>query len=342
MELPETTLQMPIIRPAEVDRWPRGIAYQDGFKIIGTPLGFGKTKDAKLRFLSSLEERVPRKHERILLHRALLRPLGCEDRNVDALAIDFGRKIRLGRMEIELFPAGLGPGTTQLKISFRDRQILYCGGVRSAKPLFSPPMEIPECDLLLLDFPTAEPRPAAPSRTAKEIAAWLSRMSTSHAAVVACGSKTAALDAFWILRSLDIPISASRNLFELFRRSADVLGNMSGLSRLEQVFPRQGVVLVTQEQWEKSRFRSASLSDRTAYAGPGTGAPEDVTACFRLGEGEDRSGIAGYVKQTGASQIVLGRQCDEGLTDYLTKAGLNVFRVTRPIQIPFPFLSRRQ
>ena len=333
---------MPIIRPAEVDRWPRGIAYQDGFKIIGTPLGFGRTRDAKLRFLSSIEERIPRKHERILLHRALLTPLGCEHRNVDALAIDYGQKIRLGRMEIELFPAGLGPGSTQLKISFRDRQILYCGGIRSAKPLFSPPMEIPQCDLLLLDFPVAESRPTAPSRTTKEVAAWLSRQATSQISVITCGSKTAALDLFWTLRSLDIPVSATRNLFELFRSSADVLGSIAGLSRLEQALPKRGAVIAMQDQWEKSRFRSAVDSSRTAYAGPQASAPEKNAACFRFGEGEDRSGVAGYVKQTGATQVVLGRQCDETLTAYLTKAGLNVFRVTRPIQIPFPFLSRRQ
>ena len=136
-------------------------------------MGFGRAKDAKLRFIASLNERTPRKHERILMNRPLLGAMGCESRNVDVLAVDFGQKIRLGRMEIELFPAGMGLGSAQLKLSYRNRRILYCGGIRLAKPLNSPPCEIPTCDVLLLDVASAPSKLGAPARTAKALYDWL-------------------------------------------------------------------------------------------------------------------------------------------------------------------------
>lgn len=306
-------------------------------------MGFGQARDAKLRFVCSLNERVPRKNERILMHHTLLSAMGCEAQNIDVLAVNFGQKIRLGRMEIELFPAGLGPGSSQLKLSYRNRHIVYCGGIRLAKPLTSPPPEIPTCDVLLLDVTASAPKPGSPNRIAKELSDWLTTATkTNKTAVVLCDLKTAALDVLWVLKSHTARVYAAKPLYDLCRRLAGLLGRPNNLSRLEQTLPKEGILLLPEESWRKSKFFGSFTRDQVASVGAGTFSSEYASQLFRLGESEDRSGLAAYVKQTGATQVVLGQNCDEALLRVLKKDDLNVFRVTHPVQIPFPFLSRRQ
>ncbi len=342
MELSENGVQFPLITPAEPDKWPRGIGYRDGFRIIGTPMGFGRSKDAKLRFVASLNERPPKKHERVLMNRTLLAAMDCETRNIDVLAMDFGQTIRLGRMEIELFPAGLGPGSAQLKLSYRNRRILYCGGIRLAKPLASPPSEVPTCDVLLLDVPASPQRPSAPSRAAKDLAAWLEPATRRGPAALLCSSKTAAIDAAWVFRSLPYKIHAARGLYDLLRHSAPFIGGPPHLLRLGSKPVREGVLLVPEESWQKSAHCDRIAGTQIAQVGSTDNATPPVSASFRLGDGEDRAGLVTYIKQTGAAEVVLGRQCDESLLRLLTKSDINAFRVTHPVQIPFPFFSRRQ
>jgi hypothetical protein len=305
-------------------------------------MGFGRTKDAKLRFISSVNDRPPKKHERVLMHRALVPSMDCETRNVDVLAMDFGQKIRLGRMEIELYPAGLGPGSAQLMITYRNRRILYCGGIRTAKPLASPPSEVPICDVLLMDVAPSIPKPAAPSRAAKDLAGWLETTTRRGPAVLLCGSKSAVLDVAWVLRSLSFKVHAARAVYDLICHSAPVIGMPGDFRRLGKKPVKEGIVLIPEEARSKIDFSTLAPPERIAAVGMDEEPVDGTVVSFRLGDGEDRPGLAAYVKQTGATQIVLGKQCDEAQLSLLKKSGQAAFRVTHPVQIPFPFLSRRQ
>lgn len=274
------------------------------------------------------------------MSRPLFKTMGCVNRSIDVLAVDFGRKIRLGRMEIELFPAGCGPGSAQLKISFYNRQILYCGGVRLTKPLFSPPLEVPRCDVLLLDVSSADAAPMSSSRAARDLSSWLEKTRATGARVIACGSKTAAADVMWVLQSSGLKVHATRGLFEMYRRSSDIFQIQGNMMRLAQTPPVEGVLLVSADTWPKSRFYPLFPEDRVAFAGPKAECPKWAEASFGLGDKEDSRKIADYVQQTGADQLVLGRRCDDRLARRLSKIQADVFRVTRPIQMPFPFFSR--
>ncbi len=337
---PIDSTKLPIIRPIEAERSPRGISYQKGFQIIGTPLGFGNNRDSKLRFISSIEDPPPRKNERILMHRSLVPAIGCQGKSIDVLAIDYEHKIKLGRIEIELFSSGMGIGAAQLRITHQNRRIVYCGGIRSAKPLFSPPITIPECELLLLDFANSASAPPAPSRAGKELVE-LSKTLTSKLFAVISTSCSAALEALWNLRAEEFPIYAEKRLYDMFRRLPDLFGQRRKLFRLTTKLPNCGSVMMMKDKWVNTKFAELFTPSNIIFVGEESSAPNQVKTVLRLGEVEDVLGTISYIKQTGTKQVVLGRNCTESLAERLLKTGIEVHRISHPVQIPLPFFSRR-
>jgi hypothetical protein len=326
-----------IKQPAALDRWPRGVAYNGGFYILGTPIGLGNASKAGLRFVSGLDDPLPKRGRRIVAHRFVSSAIGASQRGLDALSLDFGRVIKLGRMELSLFPAGRGSGSAQFQVAFQENRILYCGGVCLRRPLFAEAAEVPTCDLLLLDAVTTSTRPPAPRRVAPKLLDWVEGvLSRGRLAVVGVGSLPVAFDVMWILRSLHAPIRAQRRLYECFRRIEEFVSFSPGLRRLEQRLPDLGVVLCPAASCAGWRLRGHG-SAATAYAGQESSIPEWAEVAFRLGEGEDRAGMVSYVKQTKATKVALGANCEPGLAHLLAKAGITTYRVTPPEQIPLPF-----
>ncbi len=326
-----------LIQPKAHDRWPRGVACDGGFRILGTPIGFGTAGGASLKFLSHVDEPMPSRGTRVLITPFLSQAIDAEKRGFDVLTLGYGRRIRLGRMDIRLFPSGLGLGASQFEVSFKDRKIVYAGGVRLSRPLFSSPAAFPSCDMLLLDAAPAEPRPPSPKRVSKQIEAWVKEtLSIGRVPLLLAGSITSALDLAQILQQLDIQMRACRPLFEMLRRIESVGYAMPNLTRLEQTWPTAGAVIHFAHLWPKSRF-SAATSMLVAYVGPGRNKPKWANAAFRLGEGEDRPGLVSYVKKTNATQVALGPQCDEATSKLLRNAGFDVYKVQHPKQIPLPF-----
>ncbi|MCP4601357.1 MAG: hypothetical protein GY847_12675 [Proteobacteria bacterium] len=327
-----------LIHPAAIDRWPRGIACEGGFRILGTPIGFGNTRGASLKFLSHMDEAIPERGRRVLCTPFIAAAIGTENRGLDTLTLGYDRKIRLGRMDIRLLPAGLGPGSAQLEVSFRDRRIVFSRGVRLAGTSGAAlAVEIPTCDLLLLDTAPAEPRPPSPKRVSARIVDWVNNtVSAGEVPVLCAGSFAAAIDTAWALRHLDIKVRACRSLFEMLRRVQEAGYSMPCLRRLEQQLPRSGAVLHLSRLWADTGVARKS-SAQVAYIGPGRAKPKWADVAFRLGEIEDRPGLVSYVQSTKASQVALGPSCDKTTSAMMQKAGINVYQVPDPTQMPLPF-----
>jgi hypothetical protein len=323
-----------LIEPRSNDRWPRGVTCDGGFRLLGTQLGFEGSSNAGLLFYSDLDQQPPPGGKRILGTTAAALAIGADSRGLDVLGLDPERKVRLGRMDIRLLSSGVGVGASILEVVYRSRSIVFCSGVRFAVPLHSSPVQVPRCDLLLLDAPAADPRPPSPRTASRELAAWTRERVANGVAVVACGSVNAAIDAAWTLSSLGEPITATRPLFEILRRLETIGYSFPTLLRLNQEWPAAGVVLHYRRLWPRSPF--FRRTDAVAYAGPGRTPPAWAAAAFRLGEREDRPGLLAFVKQTGASQVALGPRCDAAMAPLLRKAGVDIRHLTEPTQIPLP------
>ncbi|MFO8072957.1 MAG: hypothetical protein R6V85_13875 [Polyangia bacterium] len=324
-----------LIKPVAIDRWPRGISCEGGFRLLGTPLAFPGARRPGLLFAGHVDSVSPGRGQRLLATPFTAAALDAGRRELDVLTLEFERRIRLGRMDFRLLPSGRGTGAAQLEVHYRDRRIVYTDGVRLAAPLHGNPAEIPRCDLLLLDTAPAEPKPPAPRRTAARLVDWVGDRLGREVPVVACGNKAAALDAARELFDAGIRLRAARGLYELLFRVASQGFGTGDLCRLEQDLPRDCAILYPAHLWPGSRFAGMELV-RTVLAGPGRERPEWAEAGFRLGEIEDRPGLVDYVQKSEASQVALGRSCDAATAAALQRTGVAVFRVERPMQIPLP------
>jgi hypothetical protein len=130
---------------------------------------------------------------------------------------------------------------------------------------------------------------------------------------------------------MDVPTRACRPLFEMIRRIESFGLSFPRLRRLEQTLPEEGVLLHLSRLWEPLETDAP-----VAYVGPGRKPRDWADASFRMGEGEDRPGLVAFVKQTGAAKVALGPRCDQATASMLANAGVAVYRVGHPTQIPLP------
>lgn len=313
---------------------PAGVTYDRGFRLPGTPLGFQGTVNPGLLFFANIDQRPPRTEQRILSTPTAAAAVGAIGRGLDTMGLAYERKVRLGKMDIRLLPSGFGPGGALLEVAYKDRVIVFCDGIRLARPLHSTPAIVPTCDLLLIDTACAEPRPPSPRTVAKELAAWAKRGLEGGVPVVTCGSPSAAVDAAWALKDLEAPVTAARPIYEMLSRLETVGYDFPRLRRLNQEWPGEGLVLHWSHLWTYSRFFKEA--DAVAFAGQGRTAPRWATASFRAGEREDRSGLSSFARQTGAGTVVLGPRCDEATASLLRRSGLNVSHLESPKQMRLP------
>jgi hypothetical protein len=317
------------------DHWPRGVSRAGGFHLPGTPLRFPGCDRPGLLFLGDVDQPAPRRGRRVLATPFTAAAIGARERGFDALHLGFGRRIRLGRMDIRLLPAGRGPGSALLEVGLHDRRIVYCGGVRLGRPFLGPGAEAAPCDLLLLDARVADPRPPSARRAGRQLADWAASVLPGGRPVIACGNLTAALEAARSLLDAGLPVRAFRPLYEMLCRLAVHDFPTPGLHRLEEELPDGEVVLHAAGAWPSTRL-AGSTGAAVAHAGPGRACPEWAALTFRLGEGEDRPGLVSFVRQTGATEVALGPGCDDETAAAILRTGVRVHRPPRPTQIPLP------
>jgi hypothetical protein len=321
--------------PTAADHWPRGVSSAGGFRLPGTPLCFPGCERPGLLFLGDVDQSAPSRGQRVLATPFTAAALGAKERGLDALHLGFGRRIRLGRMDIRLLPAGRGPGSALLEVGLHERRILYCGGVRLGSPFLGSGAEVPPCDLLLLDARAADPRPPSARRTGRQLADWAAAALPGGRPVIACGNLTATLEVARSLADAGLPVRAYRPLYEMLHRLEEHDFPLAGLHRLEEEPPAGEVVLHAAGIWPQTRAaRTAGLS--VAHAGPGRACPDWAGQTFRLGEGEDRPGLVTFVRGTGAHEVALGPGCDDEIAAALRKLGVRVHRAPRSTQIPLP------
>jgi len=314
------------------------IIYERGFRLLQTPLGFGNNREARLVYLSHIDQRLPYTPRRLLATTFAASALKASKRH-DTLRLDFNRPaIRLGKLELQLFPSGMGPGSAILLIGFRGQKIAYCSGIRLAAPLLGPHIDIPKCDSIIVDFVPAQPKPDAPQVAKKKLVDWISKTKgKGYIPVVYCGTLTAAQDVCAALRNSGNSLRAARYLFEMYRRVDPNWEVLSKSVLLSKYVSEDSVIVQKLVSFQKHRLPE-HLKYRCAYAGPKSIDPGHFDTSFRIGETEDRTGLFTFLKKTEAQNVVLQPQCDRQTLAYLQKKGLNVVRPALPEQIRLPLL----
>lgn len=144
--------------------------------LVGSPLSFDARRKSELSFVSHAHTDHIARHERVIATRATLRfmehrlgPLKS------ALPAPYRRPFELGRLNVELLPAGHVLGSAQIRITREDgHRLVYTGDISLEPSMTAEATEIAECDTLVLESTFGHPRFRFPKRSDvfDEVAAW--------------------------------------------------------------------------------------------------------------------------------------------------------------------------
>lgn len=150
--------------------------------LSGSSLSFDARRKSELSFVSHAHTDHIARHERVIATKPTLRfmehrlgPLQS------ALAVPYHRPFELGRLNVELLPAGHVFGSAQIRVTREDgHRVVYTGDISLEPAMTAETAQILECDTLVIESTFGQPRFKFPSREQvfTEVADWAKRQLT--------------------------------------------------------------------------------------------------------------------------------------------------------------------
>jgi len=144
--------------------------------LTGSPLSFDARRKCELSFVSHAHSDHIARHERVIATKATLRFMEHRLGPIQsALPVPYHRPFELGRLNVELLPAGHVLGSAQIRITREDgHRIVYTGDISLDPSMTAEATQIAECDTLVIESTFGHPRFRFPDREAvyTEVANW--------------------------------------------------------------------------------------------------------------------------------------------------------------------------
>ncbi|HYX91607.1 MAG TPA: MBL fold metallo-hydrolase, partial [Myxococcaceae bacterium] len=137
-----------------------------GLHLSGTELWFDANRKSDLSFVSHAHADHIARHARVIATAATLRLMQHRLGKLHgALPVPYRRPFDLGRLVLELLPAGHVLGSAQLRVIREDgTRIVYTGDINFTNALTAEPAEIADCDVLVIESTFGHPRYVFPPR----------------------------------------------------------------------------------------------------------------------------------------------------------------------------------
>jgi Cft2 family RNA processing exonuclease len=139
------------------------IEYDEGIHIKGTDLWFDSKKRVRFSFLSNANVNHFVPHEKVIATPQTLRLLGDRIKNSVVLACPFNRPFTLGKVQVELIPAGYILGSSQVVVEIDGKRIIYTGDFKLRHTETAEMAEVKRCDILIMKCTYGLPKYAFPS-----------------------------------------------------------------------------------------------------------------------------------------------------------------------------------
>ncbi len=134
------------------------IEYDEGIHIKGTDLWFDSTKKARFSFLSNGNVRGFVPHEKVIATSTTLKLAGKKVKNSVVLACPFNHPFSLGKVQVELIPAGYVLGSSQIVIDLDGKRIIYTGDFKLRHSETAEPPQVKRCDIVIMKCTYGLPR----------------------------------------------------------------------------------------------------------------------------------------------------------------------------------------
>lgn len=276
--------------------WNRGI------HLTGSVLWFDAERHDVVSFVSSARVRDAWRHTRAICTdrtRALLR---VSNPGFQALVTPFGRRIRLGPLELTLWPAGFMPGSAQVEVEGDHGTLLYANNVSlEAHPLAESP-HFTRARTLVLKTTYGRPGFAFPGRAeakSRIVEAATRALEAGMTPVFLTSPIGKAQEVVRALTDAGILVEVHRSIARV-DRAYRTLGFDPGPARVFRGSPRHGAAMVFPESLRASPTIRRLKRSRLFWVSGLAQAP-DALARMRVEEGIP---LAGHLDFAGLLRLV--------------------------------------
>lgn len=305
---------------------------KQGLHLTGTPLWLDAHRKAELSFVSHAHSDHIARHERVIATSATLRFMTHRLGKLPAaLPAPYGRGFDLGKLYLELLPAGHILGSAQLRVTRDDgRRVVYTGDLNTVPSLTAEPHQVAECDTLVIESTFGHPRYIFPPKdqVLADIEAWvrghLSRGVTPVLLGYPLGKSQEAMK-YLTGKGLTICAHASiHDMTELYRECGMAI---DGVRRFDGALQEGEVGFFPPRSARRSgldRIRPKATAVLTGWAmDPGTAARYGADVAFPLSDHADFPGLVAYAKATGANEVLTHHGFARELADALKAEGID-------------------
>jgi putative mRNA 3-end processing factor len=312
-----------------------------GLHLSGTALWLDARRKSELSFVSHAHADHIARHERIIATAATLRLMQHRLGKLHgALAVPYRRPFDLGRLMLELLPAGHVLGSAQIRVVREDgMRVVYTGDINFGNAATAEPAEIAECDTLVIESTYGHPRYVFPSRAQAfdRVADWCrQKLARRVTPVLLCYALGKSQEAIQALSQRGLRLCAHAAIHEVCQIYAE-LGLPMEVRRFDGHF-EEGEVGVFPPQMARSpqirRVPNATAA-LTGWAIDGNSGARRHAAdvAFPISDHADFPSLVRYARECGASEVITVHGFAEELAKALRAEGLIARAVDRPLQL---------
>ncbi len=315
---------------------------RNGLHLTGTPLSLDATRKSPLCFVSHGHSDHIARHERTIATAATLRFMEHRLGPVRSpLSVPFNQPFELGALTLELLSAGHILGSAQLRVTRPDgRRIVYTGDLNVVPSLTAEPVQVAECDTLVIESTFGHPRYRFPPKAEVlgEVETWVRLHLERGAVPVLLGYPLGkSQEAMKYLAERGFDLVAHDSIYEMARLYAELGVPIERLRRFEGSV-RTGEVLFFPPHQARSGALAPMWPRATAVL---TGWALDAGAAYRYGaqvafpvsDHADSPSLVAYAKATGAREVITLHGFAAELAEQLCAEGLDARPLGKPQQL---------
>ncbi|WP_224249028.1 MBL fold metallo-hydrolase [Hyalangium gracile] len=305
---------------------------RNGLHLTGTPLSLDATRKTPLSFVSHGHTDHIARHERTISTAATLRfmthrlgPVGSP------LAVPYNQIFELGSLSLELLSAGHILGSAQLRVIRRDgKRIVYTGDLNVVPSLTAEPVQVAECDTLVIEATFGHPRYRFPPKeeVLAQVEAWVRQQLERGAFPVLLGYPLGkSQEAMKYLSGRGFGLVAHASILEVTELYAE-LGVPIGPVRRFDGKLEPGEVLFFPPHLSRAGGLSGLWPRATAVLtgwalDPGAAYRYGAQVAFPVSDHADCPSLVKYVKATGAREVLTHHGFKKELAQVLRDKGID-------------------
>lgn len=313
-----------------------------GLHLTGTPLALDAMRKTPLSFVSHGHSDHIARHERTIATAATLRFMTHRlGRVKDPVPVSYNQPFELGPLSLELLSAGHILGSAQLRVVRGDgRRIVYTGDLNVTPSLTAEPVQVAECDTLVIEATFGHPRYRFPPKdeVLGAVETWVRQQLERGVVPVLLGYPLGkSQEAMKYLSGRGFPLVAHTSIYEVTRLYGE-LGVAIEPVRCFEGTVNPGEVLFFPPHQARSGALAPLWPRATAVLtgwalDPGAAYRYGAQVAFPLSDHADCPSLVNYVKATGAREVITHHGFAEELARLLREDGIDARTLGKPQQL---------